>query len=179
MAQSIDRKPYDGKLPQGFSVPAPSTYTAVEAPKGEFGVFLVSNGSNRPYRRKIRAPGSAHSQGLDSMSKHHMPADVVTIIGTQDIVFGERLSRRKNEERRSWKDQVLVTTAHPIVGWYSEQGEGYVPKRGVRMHAVLNHESESSSSRSSFTYVFSYESLVSSYWPFPYQLKICLLDSMY
>nr|WGH58898.1 NADH dehydrogenase subunit 7 [Sapria himalayana] len=72
-----------------FSVPAPSTYTAVEAPKGEFGVFLVSNGSNRPYRRKIRAPGSAHSQGLDSMSKHHMPADVVTIIGTQDIVFGE------------------------------------------------------------------------------------------
>ncbi|CAN1824623.1 NADH dehydrogenase [ubiquinone] iron-sulfur protein 2 [Linum perenne] len=75
--------------PEGFSVPASSTYTAVEAPKGEFGVFLVSNGSNRPYRRKIRAPGSAHSQGLDSMSKHHMPADVVTIIGTQDIVFGE------------------------------------------------------------------------------------------
>ncbi|KAG4934583.1 hypothetical protein JHK82_057408 (mitochondrion) [Glycine max] len=105
MAQSIDRKPYDGKLSrssvystsihhfelytEGFSVPAPSTYTAVEAPKGEFGVFLVSNGSNRPYRRKIRAPGSAHSQGLDSMSKHHMPADVVTIIGTQDIVSGE------------------------------------------------------------------------------------------
>nr|YP_011021734.1 NADH dehydrogenase subunit 7 [Meniocus linifolius]WQM22033.1 NADH dehydrogenase subunit 7 [Meniocus linifolius] len=74
---------------EGFSVPASSTYTAVEAPKGEFGVFLVSDGSNRPYRRKIRAPGSAHSQGLDSMSKHHMPADVVTIIGTQDIVFGE------------------------------------------------------------------------------------------
>ncbi|RZC75517.1 hypothetical protein C5167_051002 [Papaver somniferum] len=74
---------------EGFSVPAPSTYTAVEAPKGEFGVFLVSNGSNRPYRCKIRAPGSAHSQGLDSMSKHHMPADVVTIIGTQDIVSGE------------------------------------------------------------------------------------------
>lgn len=60
---------------EGFSVPAPSTYTAVEAPKGEFGVFLVSNGSNRPYRCKIRAPGFAHSQGLDSMSKHHMPAD--------------------------------------------------------------------------------------------------------
>ncbi|KAK1279021.1 NADH dehydrogenase [ubiquinone] iron-sulfur protein 2 [Acorus gramineus] len=77
------------QMPSGFSVPTPSTYTAVEAPKGEFGVFLVSNGSNRPYRLKIRAPGSAHSQGLDSMSKHHMPADVVTIIGTQDIVFGE------------------------------------------------------------------------------------------
>ncbi|CAK8576146.1 unnamed protein product [Lathyrus sativus] len=74
---------------EGFFVPAPSTYTSVEAPKGEFGVFLVSNGSNRPYHRKIRAPGSAHSQGLDSMSKHHMPADVVTIIGTQDIVSGE------------------------------------------------------------------------------------------
>ncbi|GJS10072.1 cytochrome c biogenesis FN [Tanacetum coccineum] len=76
---------------KGFSVPAPSTYTAVEAPKGEFGIFLVSNGSNHPYHHKIRAPGSAHSQGLDSMSKHHMPADVVTIIGTQDIVFGERI----------------------------------------------------------------------------------------
>ncbi|KAJ6824531.1 NADH dehydrogenase subunit 7 [Iris pallida] len=74
---------------EGFSVPAPSTYTAVEAPKGEICVFLVSNGSNRPYRRKIRAPSFAHSQGLDSMSKHHMPADVVTIIGTQDIMSGE------------------------------------------------------------------------------------------
>nr|UQK96160.1 NADH dehydrogenase subunit 7 [Herpetospermum pedunculosum] len=74
---------------EGFSVPASSTYTAVEAPKGEFGVFLVSNGSNRPYRCKIRAPGFAHLQGLDFMSKHHMLADVVTIIGTQDIVFGE------------------------------------------------------------------------------------------
>uniref|UniRef100_A0A109PTS7 NADH dehydrogenase [ubiquinone] iron-sulfur protein 2 n=1 Tax=Welwitschia mirabilis TaxID=3377 RepID=A0A109PTS7_WELMI len=74
---------------EGFSVPASSTHTAVEAPKGEFGVLLVSNGSNRPYRLRIRAPGSAHLQGLDSMSKHHMPADVVTIIGTQDIVFGE------------------------------------------------------------------------------------------
>ncbi|KAI3932684.1 hypothetical protein MKW98_012655 [Papaver atlanticum] len=74
---------------EGFSVPAPSTYTEVEAPKGEFGVFLVSNGSNRPYHCKIRAPGSAHSQGLDSMSKYHMPANMVTIIGTQDIVSGE------------------------------------------------------------------------------------------
>ncbi|CAN4121041.1 unnamed protein product [Withania somnifera] len=76
-------------LYEGFFVPAPSTYTAVEAPKGEFGVFTVGNGSNRPYHRKIRAHGFAHSQGLDSMSKHHMPADVVTIIGTQDIVSGE------------------------------------------------------------------------------------------
>jgi NADH dehydrogenase (ubiquinone) Fe-S protein 2 len=74
---------------EGFSVPSGETYTAVEAPKGEFGVFLVSNGSNKPYRCKIRAPGFAHLQGLDFMSKDHMLADVVTIIGTQDIVFGE------------------------------------------------------------------------------------------
>ncbi|GLJ26453.1 hypothetical protein SUGI_0510610 [Cryptomeria japonica] len=74
---------------EGFSIPASSTYTTIEAPKGEFGVFPVSNGSNHPYRLRIRAPGFAHSQGPDSMSKHHMLADVFTIIGTQDIVFGE------------------------------------------------------------------------------------------
>ena len=74
---------------EGFSVPAGETYTSVEAPKGEFGVYLVSNGTNRPYRCKIRAPGFAHLQGIDFMSKNHMLADVVTIIGTQDIVFGE------------------------------------------------------------------------------------------
>ena len=74
---------------EGFTVPAGETYTAVEAPKGEFGVFLVSNGTNKPYRCKIRAPGFAHLQGIDFMSKNHMLADVVTIIGTQDIVFGE------------------------------------------------------------------------------------------
>ena len=74
---------------EGFVVPPSETYTAVEAPKGEFGVFLVSNGTNRPYRCKIRAPGFAHLQGLDFMARNHMLADVVTIIGTQDIVFGE------------------------------------------------------------------------------------------
>jgi NADH dehydrogenase (ubiquinone) Fe-S protein 2 len=74
---------------QGFSVPAGETYTASEAPKGEFGVYLVSNGTNRPYRCKIKAPGFAHLQAIDFMSKGHMIADVVTIIGTQDIVFGE------------------------------------------------------------------------------------------
>ena len=74
---------------EGFTVPAGETYTAVEAPKGEFGVYLVSNGTNKPYRCKIRAPGFAHLQGIDFMSKNHMLADVVTIIGTQDIVFGE------------------------------------------------------------------------------------------
>lgn len=74
---------------EGFIVPAGETYTAVEAPKGEFGVYLVSNGTNKPYRCKIRAPGFAHLQGIDFMAKNHMLADVVTIIGTQDIVFGE------------------------------------------------------------------------------------------
>ena len=73
----------------GISIPASETYTATEAPKGEFGVYLISNNSNKPYRCKIKAPGFAHLQGLDLMSKGHMIADVVTIIGTQDIVFGE------------------------------------------------------------------------------------------
>ena len=74
---------------QGFVVPFNETYTASEAPKGEFGVYLVSNNTNRPYRCKIKAPGFAHLQALDHMSKGHLIADVVTIIGTQDIVFGE------------------------------------------------------------------------------------------
>ena len=90
MKQSMESLIHHFKLyTEGFSVPSGETYTAVEAPKGEFGVFLVSNGSNKPYRCKIRAPGFAHLQGLDFMSKDHMLADVVTIIGTQDIVFGE------------------------------------------------------------------------------------------
>lgn len=73
----------------GVSIPANETYIGTEAPKGEFGVYLVSNNTNKPYRCKIKAPGFAHLQGLDHMSKGHMIADVVTIIGTQDIVFGE------------------------------------------------------------------------------------------
>lgn len=74
---------------EGYHVPEGETYTAVEAPKGEFGVYLVSDGSNRPYRCKIRAPGFAFLQGLDFMSKGHMLADVPSIIGSMDIVFGE------------------------------------------------------------------------------------------
>lgn len=74
---------------EGFHVPAGETYTAVEAPKGEFGVYLVSDGSNKPYRCHIRAPGFAHLQALDFMSKGHMLADVVSNIGSMDIVFGE------------------------------------------------------------------------------------------
>jgi len=74
---------------EGYSPPPGETYTAAEAPKGEFGVYLVSDGTNRPYRCHIRAPGFSHLQGLDMMAKGHMLADVVAIIGTQDIVFGE------------------------------------------------------------------------------------------
>jgi len=90
MKQSMESLIHHFKLyTEGFVVPAGETYTAVEAPKGEFGVYLVSNGTNRPYRCKIRAPGFFHLQGIDFMSRNHMLADVVTIIGTQDIVFGE------------------------------------------------------------------------------------------
>jgi len=74
---------------EGFSVPKGKTYIGVEAPKGEFGVFLVTNGTKKPYRCKIKAPGFLHLQGIDFMSRNHLIADVVTIIGTQDIVFGE------------------------------------------------------------------------------------------
>jgi len=74
---------------EGFTIPSSETYTASEAPKGEFGVFLVSNDTNRPYRCKIKSPGFNHLQALNDMSVNHLIADVVTIIGTQDIVFGE------------------------------------------------------------------------------------------
>lgn len=74
---------------EGIVLPFGETYTATEAPKGEFGVYLVSNNTDKPYRCKIKAPGFGHLQALNEMSKGHMIADVVTIIGTQDIVFGE------------------------------------------------------------------------------------------
>ncbi|KAK8746956.1 hypothetical protein OTU49_016916 [Cherax quadricarinatus] len=74
---------------QGYQVPPGATFTVVEAPKGEFGVYLVSDGSSRPYRCKIKAPGFAHLAGCDMVGKNHMLADIVAIIGTLDIVFGE------------------------------------------------------------------------------------------
>ncbi|KAL5499895.1 hypothetical protein EMCRGX_G011363 [Ephydatia muelleri] len=74
---------------EGIQIPAGATYTAIEAPKGEFGVYIVSDGSSKPYRCKIRPPGFYHLAALDWMVKGHMLADVVAIIGTQDIVFGE------------------------------------------------------------------------------------------
>jgi NADH dehydrogenase (ubiquinone) Fe-S protein 2 len=74
---------------EGLVLPFGETYTATEAPKGEFGVYLISNNTEKPYRCKIKAPGFGHLQALNDMSRGHMIADVVTIIGTQDIVFGE------------------------------------------------------------------------------------------
>ena len=74
---------------EGYKVPKGETYTSVEAPKGEFGVYLVSDGSNKPYKCKIRAPGFAHLQAMDFCSKGHMLAAVVAILGSMDIVFGE------------------------------------------------------------------------------------------
>jgi NADH-quinone oxidoreductase subunit D len=74
---------------EGYHVPPGETYTVVEAPKGEFGVYLVSDGTNRPYRCKIRAPGFAHLQAMDFLCRGHMLADVVSVLGSLDIVFGE------------------------------------------------------------------------------------------
>ena len=74
---------------EGYRVPQGETYTAVEAPKGEFGVFLVSDGTSKPYRCKIRAPGFAHLQTLDHLVKGHLMADIAAILGSLDIVFGE------------------------------------------------------------------------------------------
>jgi NADH-quinone oxidoreductase subunit D len=74
---------------EGIHVPEGEAYAAVEHPKGEFGIYLISDGANKPYRVKIRAPGYVHLSAMDEMCRGHMLADVVTIIGTQDVVFGE------------------------------------------------------------------------------------------
>jgi NADH-quinone oxidoreductase subunit D len=74
---------------EGFHVPAGEVYASVEAPKGEFGVFLVADGSNKPYKCKIRAPGFAHLQAMDHICRGHLLADVSAILGSLDIVFGE------------------------------------------------------------------------------------------
>ena len=90
MKQSMEALIHHFKLySEGYHVPKGETYKAVEAPKGEFGVYLVSDGSNKPYRCHIRAPGFVHLQALDFMSQGHMLADVVAVLGSQDIVFGE------------------------------------------------------------------------------------------
>ena len=90
MKKSIEALIHHFKLiTEGYRVPERQIYTAVEAPKGEFGVFLVSDGSSKPYRCKIRAPGFAHLQALDELSKGHLMADIAAILGSLDIVFGE------------------------------------------------------------------------------------------
>ena len=90
MKQSMEALIHHFKLyTEGFKVPAGEVYAAVEAPKGEFGVYLVSDGTNRPYRCKIRAPGFAHLSGMDFMTRGHMLADVSAVLGSLDIVFGE------------------------------------------------------------------------------------------
>jgi NADH dehydrogenase (ubiquinone) Fe-S protein 2 len=90
MKQSMEALIHHFKMyTQGVTIPFNETYIGTEAPKGEFGVYLISDNTNRPYRCKIKAPGFNHLQALDYMSKGHLIADVVTIIGTQDIVFGE------------------------------------------------------------------------------------------
>lgn len=90
MKSSMERMIHHFKyFREGFRVPEGEVYVGTEAPKGEFGVSLVSDGSRKPYRCKFKAPGFAHLQSLDFMTKGHRIADVVTVIGTQDIVFGE------------------------------------------------------------------------------------------
>ena len=90
MKQNMEELIHHFKLfTEGMHVPAGEAYAAVEHPKGEFGIYLISDGANKPYRMKIRAPGFAHIAALNEMVCGHMIADVVTIIGTQDIVFGE------------------------------------------------------------------------------------------
>ncbi|MFA6201882.1 MAG: NADH-quinone oxidoreductase subunit D [Gallionella sp.] len=90
MKQNMEELIHHFKLfTEGMRVPEGEAYAAVEHPKGEFGIYLVSDGANKPYRLKIRAPGFPHLAALDEMARGHMIADVVTIIGTQDIVFGE------------------------------------------------------------------------------------------
>ena len=90
MKQSMESLIHHFKLfTEGYRVPEGQTYNAVEAPKGEFGVFLASDGSSKAYRCKIRAPGFAHLQTLDFLSKGHLMADIAAILGSLDIVFGE------------------------------------------------------------------------------------------
>jgi len=90
MKEDMEALIYHFKLfTEGFCIPEGEVYAAVEAPKGEFGIYLVSDGANKPYRLKIRAPGFVHLSAFDEMVRGHMLADVVAIIGTQDIVFGE------------------------------------------------------------------------------------------
>ena len=90
MKESMEAMIHHFKLyTEGYNVPAGEAYGVVEAPKGEFGVYLYSDGTNKPYRCRIKAPGFAHLQGLDFMTRGHLMADVVSVISSLDVVFGE------------------------------------------------------------------------------------------
>jgi NADH-quinone oxidoreductase subunit D len=90
MKESMEELIHHFKLfSEGMFVPQGEVYCAVEHPKGEFGIFLMSDGANKPWRLKIRAPGFSHLAAMDEIARGHMIADVVAIIGTMDIVFGE------------------------------------------------------------------------------------------
>jgi len=90
MKQSMEALIHHFKLyTEGFKVPAGETYTSIEAPKGEFGVYLISDGTNMPYRCKIRSPGYVHLAAMDHLCKGHLLADSVAVIGSLDVVFGE------------------------------------------------------------------------------------------
>ena len=90
LKQSMEALIHHFKLfTEGYRVPKDEIYTAVEAPKGEFGVYLISDGSSKPYKCKIRAPGFSHLQSMDYLIKGHMLADVPAVLGSMDIVFGE------------------------------------------------------------------------------------------
>ena len=90
LKQSMEALIHHFKLfTEGYRVPQGDVYAAVEAPKGEFGVYLISDGSNKPYRCKIRAPGFSHLQSMDYLIRGHMLADVPAVLGSLDIVFGE------------------------------------------------------------------------------------------
>ena len=97
---------------EGFTVPAGETYSAIQAPKGEMGIYMVSSGSNKPYRCKIKAPGFAHLQGLKFLGVNNMLADVVTLIGTLDIVFGE-VDRQKNFYSLGYSQAIRQWTLNP------------------------------------------------------------------
>ena len=105
---------------EGYCVPAGETYAAVEAPKGEFGCYLVSDGANKPFRVHLRAPGFAHLSSIDSIVRGHMLADVVAMIGTYDLVFGEvdryavrhanaRCRRRASRRRSFWNFTLCIS----------------------------------------------------------------------
>jgi len=116
---------------KGYAVPPGETYSAIEAPKGEMGVYVVSDGSERPYRCHIRAPGFAHLGGFDVVCKGHMLADAVAVIGTMDLVFGESSGTWKKERRMClcvFRSTLLTTSSclrrgRPVVvdGWQEEE----------------------------------------------------------